>query len=468
MTDAGATGPRVVERLAGWAAKVAWPGVPPPDQASVLDSIVDTVGVALAGSREPVCRLLSDYTRTAAAPGAAAVWGTADRLAPAAAALLNGTAAMAQEFDDRHVRHGHPSCVLVPALAAVGEAERLGGVDLLEGYCAGVGIFAATGFIYGAHLEPRLEPRGWHITSVLGTVAAAAGVARALRFDAGQVATAMGIAASMSAGLSANVGSPTKAVHAGRAAAAGVDAALLARAGLACSDGAIDGTHGAMVAFGPRGDAPVIGTKADVEAALAIAAEATSGLIRKRFPSFGATHLSIDAALECRRRLPADARLVSARLRLPTPRGGSAVSFRGRPATPSQARHSFRYVVAVALARGTVLPRHFDQDLFAPDIEAVWDLLSVDEAADETPESSPMDSAVFAEVTLRVEGGDEFRVRNDHPPRSISGAVVDEKFLGCAEEVLPRTQAEQLLADLRRLASLEELGSLFAFRSPAL
>jgi len=78
------------------------------DQQSVFDSVVDTVGVALAGSREPACRLLGDYTRTTAAPGAAAVWGTADRLAPASAALLNGTAAMAQEFDDRHVRHGHP------------------------------------------------------------------------------------------------------------------------------------------------------------------------------------------------------------------------------------------------------------------------------------------------------------------------------------------------------------------------
>jgi 2-methylcitrate dehydratase PrpD len=449
---------QITQALADWACRKTWDSAAPGQRASVIDSIVDTVGVALAGSVEPVSVLLGDYAVANGAPGTADIWGRPGRgLAAAAAAFANGAAAMSQEFDDRHVRYGHPSCVLVPALVAVAQSDHLDGRRVLEGYLAGVGIFAAVGCLYGAHREPRLEQRGWHITSVLGTAAAAAAVARALGLDHDQMASAIGIAVSMSSGISANVTSPVKAVHAGRAAHGGTDAALLARAGLTSAAGALEGEHGAMTAFGHHPGREVITNAADLDGLITIADEAPSGLIRKRFPAFGATHLAIEAALEVRQQLPPCAELASVRVQLPRARGGSAVSFRGEPRTPSEARHSFPYVVALALARGFLLPSFFtDGELFDERTRRVWETLSVDEA-----ESDPAAEGNYAKVTAQTRDGWTFSAVRVFPPRMMSGEVTDAKFRSCAGQVMDDPAARVLLEQLRGLGGLEQLDRLF-------
>jgi 2-methylcitrate dehydratase PrpD len=441
--------------LADWVYAKTWESTSVADQQSVLDSVVDTVGVALAGTREHVSILVREHVLSTFRPGTAQVWGTKHCLSQVGAALCNGTAAMSQEFDDRHIRHGHPSCVLVPALLSAAQAESLGGWQLLEGYVAGVGVFAAAGYLYGAHREPRLEPRGWHITAILGTIGAAAGVAKAIGLDAGQIATAMGIAASLTAGLSGNATSPTKSVHAGRAASSGIDAAMLARSGLTCADGALDGEHGAMMAFGHQPGAAVITGPDVIDELLAIAEQGSGGLIRKRFPTFGATHLAIEAALDVRSQLPVGAELAAIHVRLPPPRGGRVVSFTGKPTTPEEARHSFRYVVAAALARGELLPAHFARDaLFDPATRAVWPLVAVSEDGAE---------GNYAEVTVQLAGGQRFAKRREFPPQMISGPVVDAKFLGCAGVIMDRTAAGELLTRLRGLADRADMTGLLRF-----
>jgi 2-methylcitrate dehydratase PrpD len=271
----------------------------------------------------------------------------------------------------------------------------------------------------------------------------------------------MNVAVSMAAGLSENATSPTKAVHAGRASAAGLEAALLTRSGLTSAPGAIDGAHGAMVAFGPRnGGHPV-----EAKELTRIASNAGAGLIRKQFPTFGATHLSVEAALDVRAELAPGTGIASVTLTLPVPRGGSAVRFEGKPSTPSEARHSFPYVVALALARGLPLPRFFrPEELWDEATRRVWSVLTV-EQGDEDARSAGYRSD-YAIVSVTTDDGDTHHARRDFPTHTISGPVVDDKFRMCSGEVTGTAQTEGLLTRLRRVAALPDLRGLFEDISP--
>ena len=138
-----------------------------------------------------------------------------------------------------------------------------------------------------------------------------------------------------------------------------------------------------------------------------------------------------------------------------SPRGGSVVSFRGEPATSSQARHSFRYVVSVAVAHGKLLPAYFDtKALFDPATRSVWPHVTVaEDGADGN----------YAQVTAQLADGRSFSERRDFPPQMISGPVVDAKFLACATVIMDDAAAHELLDRLRGLAHRADLTALLQF-----
>src|SRR4029453_6114916 len=125
------------------------------------------------------------------------------------------------------------------------ESERLAGRAVLDAYVVGFEIEARLGRL----MNPRHYQRGWHCTSTLGTVGAAAAVSRLLELDAGAAGHALAIAASEASGLKENFGTMVKPLHAGLAARNGVLAALLAQSGLSASADAIAGTQGFLAAM---------------------------------------------------------------------------------------------------------------------------------------------------------------------------------------------------------------------------
>src|SRR4029077_11962176 len=208
----------------------------------------DCVATILAGASEPVARLVADGLCARGAQGEARLTFGAERASAPEAALANGTAGHALDYDDVAIG-GHPSVVLVPAVLAEAEALGADGRAAVAAYVAGYETWA--------HLIERdpdpYHRKGWHPTAVMGPVAAAAAIANLRRLDAEQAMMALAIAASMSAGLVANFGTMTKPFQAGRAAQSGVTAARLAPRGMTASADALEHAVGLLRALSPQG-----------------------------------------------------------------------------------------------------------------------------------------------------------------------------------------------------------------------
>ncbi|HEY2904597.1 MAG TPA: MmgE/PrpD family protein, partial [Vicinamibacterales bacterium] len=234
---------RATKRLGEFAASGAPPAAA---RARAAAAVLDTIGVALAGASEPAAQIVR-ATIAADGGGACVVMGARDGASAANAALANGTAAHALDFDDMcFVSLAHPSAPLVAAAIAAAEHAHASGRMVLDAYVVGFEIEARLGPI----LNPRHYQRGWHCTSTIGTIGAAAAASRVLGLDAAKTAHALSIAASEASGLKENFGSMVKPLHAGLAARNGVLAALLAQAGMTASAAAIDGPQGFLAATG--------------------------------------------------------------------------------------------------------------------------------------------------------------------------------------------------------------------------
>src|SRR2546425_2599177 len=215
-------------------------------------AVCDTVGVILAGVAEPASNILR-RTITGECRGPCHLLGTADRTSAAEAALANGVAAHAHDYDDMcFVSMAHPSCALVPAALAAADSSDAPGRTVLNGYIVGFELECRLGSV----MNPQhYHTRGWHCTSSIGTLGAAAAAARLLGLRHEQIAHALGIAASLACGLKENIGTMTKPLHAGIAARNGVVSALLARSGFTSSEDALTGLQGYLAAMDSGGSA---------------------------------------------------------------------------------------------------------------------------------------------------------------------------------------------------------------------
>lgn len=176
-------------------------------------AFVDTVACMLVGADDVAARRV----RAATAPwgmgvGAATIFGTPERQAAPWAALANGTAAHALDYDDvLEIANAHVSAVLVPAILALGEERQASGEACLDALIVGVEIMARL----GEAMNMTHYFLGWHTTLTLGSIAAAASAARLLELDAARASAAISAATSMASGSKRQFGTMTKPVHAG-------------------------------------------------------------------------------------------------------------------------------------------------------------------------------------------------------------------------------------------------------------
>lgn len=420
-------------------------------RARVLDAITDVIAVALAGVTEPASRIVRKHVLDGSGVGAAAIWGTSDRVAPAGAALCNGTAAHALDFDDtNHPGYTHPSCHLVPAIIAL--ADNLSGGAVLRAYLAGFEMEVKL----ARALNMSHYDIGWHATATLGTFGAAAASAVVLRLPRAQLSNALGIAASMAAGIRENFGSMVKPLHAGLAAQRGVDAALLARAGLEASPAAIFGDHGALVVYSGR-EAP---KRDELSAGWGQPLEITKefGLAIKQFPSCGATHPAIEASIELYNTASPNDRIE--RVVVGTTALSPRILVYPRPRTGLQAKFSLEYCVATALLTGSVQLDDFT------------------DAAVEDPARTALMEKVECRIDPRVAGNSEFAsivtvhyssglaserrvdLAKGKPARSLTELELRDKFLDCATRSLPSEVAQRLWCKLRDLDMVEDVRSV--------
>ncbi len=207
--------------------------------------LIDVAGLCVAARK-------SDYAGAALASwesaGNCTAIGHARALDSAGAAFVNGTAAHGEDFDDTFEGGPvHAGAVIVPAVLAIAEREKISGMDLLSGIAVGAEIICRASLV----APKRIHQAGFHPTAVLGTIAAAAGVAAALNFKRNNFVNALGIAGSMASGIIEYLaeGAWTKRLHPGWAAQSGIRAADLARAGFVGPRTVLEGTHGLYQGF---------------------------------------------------------------------------------------------------------------------------------------------------------------------------------------------------------------------------
>jgi 2-methylcitrate dehydratase PrpD len=239
------------------AEKILRPGLADmtPDAASwVKMAIADTVGCVLAGRHEDAVRILLRTDGIGTAAGTSLIFGTTLRTSALDAALVNGTAAHALDYDDMlNIAVTHPSAVLLPPIFALGEKVNASGREVMIAYIAGLEL----GVRLAVATFPQHRDNGWHPTATIGTFCAVGAAARILKLNAGQTACAIGLACSEAAGIGANFGTMTKPLHAGQAARSGVLAAQLAANGFSANPGALEHVLGFFNVFA-RGGEPKI------------------------------------------------------------------------------------------------------------------------------------------------------------------------------------------------------------------
>ncbi len=402
---------------------------PPEALARAVDAITDCVGCILAGSREPLAPMVRAVSEDHA--------------------LYLGALAHALDYDDtNHPAYAHPSAVVVPVLLALA-GRGASGREALAAYVLGVEVFGKL----GRALNTAHYKHGWHATGTFGTLAAAVVAGALLRLPPERFRHAIGIAASSASGLRANFGTMTKPLHAGLAARNGLLAARLAEQGFTAAGDPLGHRFGYLAAFagGVEPDLAPLGSWGDPLEILT-----PYGLALKPYPSCGATHPGIEAAL----RLAEDPGLRPdriARVRV----GVCELAFEpliyDRPATPLEAKFSMQFCVAAALARRDVrLSTFAPRVLFDPVIQALMEKVTME--ADDRVRHDPEFATAVAVTTT---GGTTREVlvplARGKPERWLTPSEIEAKFRDCASDTLGGGAQSRLLAALRSLHTLPDL-----------
>lgn len=428
---------------------------------SAKKAILDTVGVTLAGACEQAPTMAERVLGQGATSGASLVLGGDRRTTCLDAALINGTAAHALDFDDcSNTMGGHPSAPVVPGLLALAEEVDAGGRELLLAYIAGfeTEVRIARGVNFH-HYE-----KGWHPTATLGIFGAAAACARLLGLPEEGVATALCLSVSLASGVKANFGTMTKPLHVGQCSRNGLFAALLAREGFTANREAFEHTQGFLNVFNGPGtfDAgKILDHWADP---LDIV---TPGVAIKQYPCCGSTHAAIDGMIEIVRAHPIEPERVT---EIECWIHGRRLKHTNRPDPQSalEAKFSLQYCVARALMHGKVVLEHFEGTAFHdPQARRITERVHV----------APYSEAQFdasnhfgAEVAVKLDSGPTYSTKRqsalgrtvDNP---ISPELLKTKFESCARRVLSAEQVARLQAsiqDLERVRSIRHLTALMA------
>ncbi len=453
----------ITRTLATWAAESG-----PLAGGAALDvarnAMIDIVGCMIAGGPDEAPQRAHRAVIGLGA-GAVSVVGQADGLSAPHAALVNGTAAHALDFDDNfHPSSGHATAVLAPMLLALGEERRAGGEAILDAYIAGLEVLGAIG--NGVKLDHY--ERGWHSTSTLGAMAGGAACARLMGLDADAVQAAISLGFSMASGSKLQFGTMAKPLHAGIAAQNGIMAARFAAAGVTATPEPLDAPWGFRDLFAGSG-APGFD---DVAKHLgAPGALERYGLKVKIHPCCASVHTAVDGVIALMREnelSPDDIARIDTVV--------NRVSFDNlrfaEPESEMEARFSMEYCVALAVTRGTLRLADFQPEAIANPTVRAW-LPGVTMAV-AMPQPLPVadNGREPAEVHLHLVDGSELSRFIQHAKgvkqNPLDQAEVWAKYEDCVEEVVDDATADAVRHRLETFETLDDIGDLMRLlRAPS-
>jgi len=420
--------------------------VPPAAITRARHALIDVLGVTIAGSVEPVSKIIAQHVAATSRGDATVITGGAS-VSAADAALANATAGHALDFDDSSfVLGGHPTVALMPALLAVAEERGSSGREILEAYV--IGFEVATRLANAVHFEHY--EKGWHPTATLGVFGATAAVARLMRLNQEQVLSALALAASMASGVKANFGSMAKPLQVGHASNKGVLCAQLAAAGLTANPAALEGKQGFFDVYNGAGNyraeaVSMFGDELEIM---------RSGLKFKKYPSCGSTHAPIDAALDLVRERPlraADVETITIAM------NQRRITHVNRPKVSNglEGKFSIQYTLAATLTDGAISLRHFnDKNVARSELQQL--------VARVNPVGVPGLESLSQRCELTVkfkDGSTRSARREDAEGRSSDEFVryLEPKFVDCVEQAYSREHAQALFRDLGAFETLTDI-----------
>lgn len=431
-------------------------------------SILDTLAVGVSGSISPGCGIVQRYVSALDGPNrAATVIGTELRLAPRFAALANGTAMHADDFDDTYQsvpdgpraryrgRMGvHATGPALAAVLAAAEEHHSSGADTLAACLLGIEVACK---VFDATDAVDID-NSLHTTGTCGQVGAAAGVANLRRLDSRTVRRTLGIACDSAAGLTVQLGTMVKGWHAGRAAESGVFAADLAAMGFTAAETVLEDEGGYFqLEGGGYQEGPI----------LALGDPwcfADRGIWLKPFPTGSLGHPAMTRMLELVKEHDVRPDEV-ARVRVKTREGTYRTLFHHHPMRALESKFSLEFCLATLLLERNLGLQHIADDFVArPDVQ---DLIGRVEYTPFTEDEVREGDFTLVTSSVEIELDDGRRVggRIDYGKGSKANPMTDEevaaKFRLCAEYAgFPADRAEDVIETVGRLETLPDIREL--------
>lgn len=442
----------MTERLSKFVAETGFDDLPQTAVERAKHHILDCLGVMLAGSQHPQAKLILDHVRSLGGNPRAGVVGSGFRTSAPQAAYANGTSGHVLDFDDdSDTMIAHPSVTVLPAVMALGESASLGR-DLLTAYIIGLEICARVAL--GPGFMPVHYERGWHATSTLGVLGAAAGGAKILELDSFQIGSAIGMAVSEAGGLKSNFGTMIKPLHAGSAAAKGVTSAMLARAGVTANPNILEGPQGFYDLYGGLTtideSAILDGLGKDFEIV-------TPGINLKKYPCCYFTHSAVDALLFLVEKHGLSWDQVR-KIRCGIPQMACNVLTYHMPVNATEARFSLPFCLSSTLLNGRLGIDDFDDEKVRQ--TKIREKMKMVDVTVEPSLNKP-GIALGARLTITTADGQSYTHELEKPQGSAENPLpweaVVSKFRTCATPILDDREANKIVQFVEQLEQLQSI-----------
>ena len=407
-------------------------------------ALMDWLGVAIAGKEEPLVNKLIQYTDCLGGKEQATILGHGVKKTVCQAALINGAASHALDYDDSMIAFlGHPSVTLFPSILSLSEWQGKNGADFLTAYI--IGLKAGTTVAKCAGMGHYGV--GWHGTSTMGHLASAAACSRLLGLDVQQTTYALGIAGTQASGLRQVFGTMCKPFHAGRASEVGLMASLLAQNGFTSAEDILEGQVGLFKTMKGEVDKDVLDTLGktwEIE-----------GLAQKYHASCHATHSPMEAAMSIVKHHGLSIDEIKS-IKIKASEMALSAAFRTEASTGLEGKFCIPYCVANALVRGDTGTQAFQDDRVAdPEVRELMKKISI--------RSYPEVQAMEAEVDVEKESGVIYSAFSDviHeiPELEVKRSKIEKKFLDLCIPVLGDQKARQLVESLSGMEKINDMKS---------
>lgn len=422
--------------------------------------ILDTLGCILAGAKDPlVGRMVEEFTAEGeGTDGQITVLGFQRKAALSTGIMLNGTMAHAVEMDDVYkLGKVHSGAVVIPAVLGFGELKGSSGKDVLVATVVGYEVINRIGTAINAAAH-RFQ--GWHATSTCGTFGAAAALAKLAKFTKEEFVSALGLAGTQSSGLWAftSDGATNKMFHAGHAAACGVTAIRLVKAGMTGPAYILEAEDGGLFKATSRDYDYDLLTK-DLGKPYTI-----NHMSRKPYACCRSMHPSIEGAIKIKQKYNLDLKLIKS-IKVKTYEVAKVqCGFTNEPQNVADARFSIPYGVAVALYDGHALLDQFTEERIKD--QQVIALAKKVEIVVSEPFNSAYPARWGCQVEVELESGEVFTEIVEDAKGDVTNPLtreeLEQKFIYLTSGVLTEEQAKEVIDMVMHLEDIQDIGQLIA------